>query len=189
MHWMSSSTGTNFTGIPTSLILRIGLALASIVAYGVLALIAEKLEAVDGIPETGLWFHYLVGAVFGALVLAPYIGPRQRVIRFLAMCIASAAIYYLAVRFVIDGPIGYDMITSFILAGSAAALLSGIAVVAIAPRAFSLKFVPLALAAGALGGAVFDLKFSFDPNLLIGHAVWQLLVCLALNFSFRDVPA
>ena len=186
---MTTSNRSNLVNTPTSLALRIALALASIVSYAVLALLAEKLEAIVGIPETGLWFHYVVGAVFGALVLAPFIGPRQRVIRFVAMCVASAAIYYLAVRFVIDGPIGYDMITSFILAGSAAALLSGIAVVVIAPRAFSWKLLPLALVAGALGGAAFDLKFSFDPNLLIGHAVWQLLVCLALNFSFRDTPA
>ena len=169
--------------------LRIGLVLASIVAYAVLAVLVEKLESIKGIPETGLWFHYVVGAVFGALVMAPFIGPRQRFVRFVAMCVASAAIYYLAVRFVTDGPIGYDMITSFILAGSAAALLSGIAVVVIAPRAFAWKLLPLALAAGAVGGATFDLKFSFDPNLLIGHAVWQLLVCLALNFSFREKPA
>ena len=162
--------------------------MASIVAYAVLVLLAEKLDTIEGIPETGLWFHYVVGAVFGALVLAPFIGPRQRVIRFVAMCVASAAIYYLAVRFVIDGPIGYDMITSFILAGSAAALLSAMAVVVIAPRAFSWKLLPLALTAGAVGGAAFDLKFSFDPNLLIGHAAWQLLVCIALNFSFRDAP-
>ena len=186
---MSSSTGTSYSRIPTSPVLRFALVLASIVAYAVLALLAEKLETIEGIPETGLWFHYVVGAVFGALVLAPFIGPRQRAVRFLTMCFASAAIYYLAVRFVIDGPIGYDMITSFILAGSAAAVLSGIAVVAIAPRAFTLKLLPLALAAGALGGATFDLKFSFDPNLLIGHAVWQLLVCLALNFSFLEKRA
>ena len=162
--------------------------MASIVAYAVLVLLAEKLDTIEGIPETGLWFHYVVGAVFGALVLAPFIGPRQRVIRFVAMCVASAAIYYLAVRFVIDGPIGYDMITSFILAGSAAALLSAMGVVVIAPRAFSWKLLPLALTAGAVGGAAFDLKFSFDPNLLIGHAAWQLLVCIALNFSFRYPP-
>ena len=186
---MSLSTGTSYSRTPTSPVLRIALVLASIVTYAVLAMLAEKLESIKGIPETGLWFHYVVGAVFGALVLAPFIGPRQRAVRFLAMCVASAAIYYLAVRFVIDGPIGYDMITSFILAGSAAAVLSGIAVVAIAPRAFTLKLLPLALAAGALGGATFDLKFSFDPNLLIGHAVWQLLVCLVLNFSFREMRA
>ena len=42
---------------------------------------------------------------------------------------------------------GYDMIASFILAGSAAALLSGLAVVLIAPQAFSWKLLPLTLAA------------------------------------------
>ncbi len=142
----------------------------------------------EGAPETGLWFHYVVGSVFGALVLAPFVGARQRVARFVAMCVASAAIYYLAVRFVVDGPIGYDMILSFILAGGVAAPLSGLAVVLIAPRAFSWRLVALTFVAGAIGGATFDLKFSFDSNLLVGHAVWQMLVCLALNFSFRDTP-
>ncbi len=175
--------------MPTNpLVLRIGLTLFSIVVYAILAALVETLEAVEGIPEAGVWFHYVVGGVFGALVLAQFIGPQQRVVRFAALCVTGAVIYYLAVRFVTDGPIGYDMIASFILAGSAAALLSGLAVVLIAPQAFSWKLLPLTLAAGALGGAAFDLKFSFDQTLLIGHALWQLLVCLALSLSFRDAP-
>ena len=94
-------------------------------------------------------------------------------------------IYWLAVWFVTDGPIGYNAITSFVLAGAGAALLSGFAVVALAPRAFVLRLVAFTLVAGAIGGAAFDLKFAFDQYLLAGHCAWQILVCLALHFSFR----
>jgi hypothetical protein len=143
---------------------------------------------VAGFPEPGLWFHYAVGLVFGALVLAPYATRRQRLARVLLLAVASAAIYRLAVKFVADGPLGYEAVTSFILAGAGAALLCGLAVVLIAPRRFGWRLVLLAIPAGALGGAAFDLKFAFDPHLLIGHAAWQLLTCLALHFGLRDSP-
>jgi hypothetical protein len=42
--------------------------------------------------------------------------------------------------------------------------------------------------AGAIGGAAFDVKLSFDQNLLLPHAVWQLLVCLALHFGLHERP-
>ena len=163
---MTPSNGTRFPRIPSSLPLRIGLALVSIIAYAVLAAVAGWLEGVEGAPGTGLWFHYVVGAVFGALVLGPFVAPRQRVARFVAMCVASAAIYYLAVRFVVDGPIGYDMILSFILAG-------GVRRAPVGPRGgpdraagVLLEIVVLTLVAGAVGGATFDLKFAFDASLL-----------------------
>ncbi len=105
--------------------------------------------------------------------------------RILALAAASAAIYWLAVRFVADGPIPYDSIVSLIVAGSGAALLCGLAVVFIAPRAFSWGLVPLLLAAGALGGAAFEIRIPNDELLLVGHATWQLLVCLALHYGFR----
>ena len=55
--------------------------------------------------------------------------------RAAAMCVASAAIYYVAVRFVVDGPFHYDTMTSFAVSGAGAALLTGLAVVVLAPRA------------------------------------------------------
>jgi len=179
----SPSTGTSF-----SLISKLALALASVLTYSLIADLADRVEAIESVPDTGLWFHYVVGAVFGALVLAPYLGARQRVIRFVLLCAASAAIYWLAVWFVTDGPIGYDAITAFVIAGGGAALLSGLAVVAIAPRTFDMRLVAFMLVAGAIGGAAFDLKFAFDEYLLAGHAAWQILVCLALHFSIRTTP-
>jgi hypothetical protein len=180
---MSPSTGTGFP-----LFIKLALALVSVIAYSVIAELADKVEAIESVPDTGRWFHYVVGAVFGALVLAPYLGPRQRVIRFFMLCLASAAIYWLAVWFVTDGPIGYDAITSFVIAGAGAALLSGLAVVAIAPRSFDVRLIAFMLVAGAIGGAAFDLKFAFDQYLLAGHGAWQLLTCLALHFGFRATP-
>ncbi len=171
-----------------SLVFKFALALASVLAYAVIAEVAEALDAADRFPDAGLWFHDVVGGVFGALVLSTYIGTQQRIVRFAAMCGAGAAIYYVAVWFVTEGPIGDDVITSFILAGGTAALLSGLAVVLIAPRRFSWRLLPLTLLAGALGGAAFELKFAFDQSLLVGHAAWQLFVCLALYFGFRDAP-
>jgi uncharacterized membrane protein YsdA (DUF1294 family) len=174
------STGTSF-----SLITKLALAAFSVLAYSLIADLADRFEAIESVPDTGLWFHYVVGGSLGALVLAPYLGSRQQVVRFVLLCAASAAIYWLAVWFVTDGPIGYDAITAFVIAGAGAALLSGFAVVAIAPRAFDMRLVAFTLVAGAIGGAAFDLKFAFDQYLLAGHVAWQLLVCLALHFGFR----
>ena len=173
------------SGASSSLVFKYGLALTSVVGYAVIAQLADALDPIESIPDAGLWFHYLVGAVFGALVLGPYVGPNQRVLRIGLLSIASAVIYYLAVRFVADGPMGYDAITSFVIAGSGAAVLCGIATIVLAPRGPDWRVVPLAAAAGAIGGAVFDVKFAFDPNLLVAHAAWQLLVCLALHFGLR----
>ena len=72
------------------------------------------------------------------------------------------------------------------IAGACAALLCGAAVAVIAPQAFSLRLAALLVVAGAVGGSVFDARISFDPNLLLGHAAWQLLVCVALFFGQRN---
>lgn len=148
-------------------------------------MLGEHLESGGGFSELGFWLRLATGAVFGACVLGPYAATSHHVPRILALAAASAAIYWLAVRFVADGPIPYDSIVSLIVAGSGAALLCGLAVVFIAPRAFSWGLVPLLLAAGALGGAAFEIRIPKDDLLLVGHATWQLLVCLALHYGFR----
>lgn len=179
---MSRSTDTSF-----SLGAKLLLALASIAAYALISNLAEALEPVEGVPDPGFWFHYLAGAIFGALVLAPYAGPRQRALRIVALSLAGAAIYRLAVWFVTAGPLDYDMAATFAITGSGAAVLCALAVIVIAPRLKRpvLLVLVLALAAGALGGASFDFKISSDPFLLVSHGVWQLLVCLALHVGFE----
>lgn len=173
------------TGTGPSLIVKYGFALASLAGYVALALLAEHVAATGRMQETGSWFHHAAGAVFGALVLGPYAAPGRRVVRILALAAAGAAMYWLAVRFVADVAIPYPMIVSLVIAGSLAALLCGLAVVAIAPCHFHWGIVPLLLSAGALGAAAFEIRIPNDEMLLIGHAAWQLLVCLALHFGLR----
>ncbi len=168
--------------LPAKLIL----AVVSVICYGLISLLAETLDSYPGSPDSGLWIHHLIGIVFGALVMSSYVGSQQRIWRVIAMCIASAAIYYLAIHFVTDGPLGYDTILTFVASGSGAALLVGLAVSALAPRTFSRKLIPLTLVAGAAGGAMFEFKLALDEIMLVAHAAWQLLVCLALHFSFRN---
>jgi hypothetical protein len=179
---VAGSAGTSFP-------LKLALAGISLFAYAALTAVMPALEGIEGAPRLGGWFHLTVGAVFGALVLAPYARAPQRALRGMALAAASAGIYYLAVWFVTGGPAGLDAVVSFVLAGAGAAMLCGVAVVVLAPRRFDWRLWPLLLVAGAVGGAAFDLNFAFDPVLLIAHAAWQLLVCLALHLGLRGDAA
>lgn len=159
------------------------LALASLAGYIGLALMADHLGATGRMHDAGFWFQYAAGAVFGALVLGPYALLPHRALRIVALAIASAAIYWLAVRFVVEAPLPFGSIVSLGVAGGLAALLSGLAIVVIAPWPSSWRALALLAAAGAAGGAAFEIRVFDDGLLLVGHAAWQLLVCLALHFG------
>ncbi len=166
---------------------KLALALVSAGSYGLLTFLSERSEALDALLSRANSGMHLIAVVFGALVMVPYVAPSGRwLLRAVAMCVASAAIYYAAVRFVVDGPLGYDTMTSFAASGAGAALLTGLAVVVLGPRPFQAKLIPLTLVAGAAGGSVFDHKFSIDETMLLGHLAWQSLVCLALHYCFRE---
>ena len=149
MRELSPSTGTSLP-----LELKFALAIASVVAYTLLTQVGEALEAAGRLPNASRWMHYLVGAAFGALVMAPYARAPHRLMRGVALAAAGAVIYYLAVRFVVDGPIGYDAILAFVLAGAGAALLTVAAVVLIGPQPHGARLFALALVAGAVGGEI-----------------------------------
>ena len=182
---MSSSTGTSY---PT-LLFRLLLAIASVVAYAVLVQFTPVLEAIVSVPSINTVFHLVIGAIFGGLVLAPHVQAPQRVPRGLLLAAAAAAIYYSAIRFVVYGPAGLDQLASLVIAGVIAALLCGIAVAGIAPAAFTPRLALALGVAGAMGGAVFKFKLAFDPHLLVGHATWQLLVFVALYYGMESAPA
>jgi hypothetical protein len=175
----SPSTGTTIP-LPH----KLGLTLVSICAYWLVVGLVEVLEAREGFPAAGQWFHYVVGGIFGALVMSPYAGAPHRAPRLLAVVVAGALIYYLAIRFVTEGPQGLGSTASFVMGGGGAALLVGIAVMLIGTVRLAWSAVPLTLAAGSLGGAAFELVN--DTEMLVGHASWQILVCLALHFSLDD---
>jgi hypothetical protein len=138
-----------------------------------------------------VWTGHLIAAAFGALVMAPYsAASRLRVVRIVAMCVASAAIYFYAIRFVVDGPFSDSTITPFLMSGGGAALLIGLSVVLLAPRRASWRLFALCLVAGIIGGAAFDESIWRGSGFaeVGGHLVWQVLVCLALHLGIRQAP-
>jgi len=168
-----------------SLVSKILLALASVASYSLVLRLAEAIEPVESVPGTGLWFPYVAGAIFGGFVLMPYVGQDRRTLRIAGLWVASALIYRLAVWFAADGPLGAGMLATFAITGAGAAVLCALSVVLIAPQRGSAPAFVFALVAGALGGASLDLKVAFDPDMLVGHGIWQLLVCLALHAGFE----
>jgi hypothetical protein len=138
------------------------------------------------------WPSHFVAAIFGALVMAPYAAASSvRLLRVLAMCVASAFIYFYAVRFVVEGPFSYNALTPFLISGGGAALLVGLAVVVLAPQRASLRLFLLSLLAGVIGGAAFEDSIWLNADLAEfgGHVTWQVFVCLALHFGLRPAPA
>jgi hypothetical protein len=180
---MSPSTGTSSLALKLSG--KLALALLSVGGYWLIVVLARHFDwsgAVFGFQ----WPFHLIGLVFGALVLAPYAArSTHRAARMLALSVASAVIYYLAARFIVDGPLGYSTTAPYVIAGASAAVLSGIAVIAFAPGRFHWRLVGLTLTAGALGGAAFEWQMPIDwaPNDLHAYLSWQILVCLALHYG------
>ena len=182
---------------------RLILALISGLAYWPCEDLSDWVDGNDTATVIGtvirLVFGYLPGFIFGVLVMAPYAAAsRNRVMRAAGLGVASSVIYYLAMKFVVDGPFSYETMTPFLISGGGSALLVGFAVLFLAPIGFRWILIPLTLVAGLFGGAAFRLNIwggIFQTSLLPGHIAWQILVCLALHFGLplptasRGTPA
>ncbi len=132
------------------------------------------------------WSVIFGGALFGALVMAPLITARSlRLLRIVALCFCSIVTYRIALEVAVDGPFGR---AAFAAAGLIGAELVAIAVVILAPINLSWRMFVFAGVAGAAGGELFghlyDMKGDFPAA--TAYAVWQILVCLALNLGARD---
>ena len=165
---------------------RLALVLVSIVGYWLSGILANLVD-LDTAPWLKLPLQHAPGLIFGLLVLGPYVSRPPYALRLIAMAVASAVIYYLAVSFVIDGPFSYRTITPYLISGVTAALLVAASTMLLAPRDW--RWMPLlfAVIAGIAGGAMFE----WDPlarsefESIVPHAVWQALVCLALHLGLR----
>jgi hypothetical protein len=170
---------------------RLALAIVSAGSYWLIGALGARFDWDDTILDGIAWQPHLIAAIFGALVMAPCItASRLRWPRVAAMCIASAFIYFYAVKFVIDGPFSYNTITPFLISGGGAALLVGLSVVMLAPQKATARVFLLCLVAGLIGGAAFDDAIWLDSGFadVGGHLAWQVLVCLALRFGLRPAP-
>ncbi len=134
------------------------------------------------------WPLHTIAVIFGVLVMAPYAAAsRMPLLRMLAMCVASALIYFLAIEFVADGPFSYNTVAPYLISGGGAALLVGLSIVMLVPRRASWRLFALCLVAGVIGGAAFEDSFwlGFGFHEIGGHLAWQVLVCLALHLGLR----
>jgi hypothetical protein len=174
---------------------RLGLAIVS--GYGAwpAGLLGDRLE--EWLPLAfSSWTNILVGALFGALVLAPWVtrGPRAA-LRVAALVLAAVLIYTLAVWLVVInwGPLDLGGAAAVIASGVLGACLVTAAVLIGAPLTASPLIWAYAIAAGLAGGTVFHYAITADggpPSLVIGtgYAVWQVLVALALALGWRARP-
>jgi hypothetical protein len=165
------------------------LALAALSGYGAwpAGLLGDRLE--ESIPlGFSSWTNILVGALFGALVLAPWVPRRPRAaLRVAALVLAAVFTYTLAVWLAVInwGPLNLGGAAAVIASGVLGACLVTAAVVLGAPLPASPSIWGYAIAAGLAGGTFFHYAITADsgaPSLVIGtgYAVWQVLVALAL---------
>jgi len=123
----------------------------------------------------------LQGAVFGALVLVPFLGPgRGRAVRAAALLAGSVAIQLTALNLALHlatlGPLPFAI--------TAAAIAGALLVAALAQAAIPLRATwplwPLAAAAGLLGGLVLSFPPAMAAGRLPGLVAWQALVWAVL---------
>lgn len=171
---------------------KLMLAVLSASSYWLIDALGTEFEWDTTIFGNFAWESQLVAVIFGALVMAPYAAASRILwLRIPAMWVASALIYVYAIKFVVDGPFSYDTLSPFLISGGAAALLVGLSVAMLAPRRISWRLFALCLVAGVVGGAAFaeSVWLGSDFEVIGGHVVWQVLVCLALHLGLRPVPA
>jgi hypothetical protein len=167
---------------------KLALAVISAASYWLIDGLGARFDWDMTIFGNFVWPSHLVAAIFGALVMAPYAAASSvRLLRVLGLCVASAFIYFYAVKFVADGPFSYNAITPFLISGAGAVIPIGLSVVVLAPRKASWRLFVLCLVAGLVGGAAFDDLIWPGAGFaeVGGHLAWQVLVCLALHLGFR----
>ena len=146
-------------------------------------------------PTSSLYWEYvLIGSIFGALVMVPFITTAQgRLYKAAGLIISSILIYAFAVElawkqyspFYREG-----LLVEFAVSGTLGALLVTLAIVVIAPIRASRLLWFYAAVAGLIGGLAFFGSFalfgalqaeaSWELSLFLGYLSWQLLVFGAL---------
>jgi len=191
-----------------SLRVRIILAVVSGLACALVYFLPKNVEiAVD--PKIGEATGYgLIGLLFAAGVLFPYVGPgKLRYVRYLGLFLASVVGYWCASWLALHGPGSADnpfpgggdwptplSVTVGSVAGASIVML---ALVLIAPIRSSFAYVLLGVLAAVGGGLLSVVSIEITANLFrevflslgAAHAVWHTLVCLAIYFGTPSTSA
>ena len=166
--------------------------LAAVPAFWLANVLAEHLPLPGqpiwswGLPLPSLYWEYiLIGSIFGALVMVPFITAVQgKLYKAAGLIISSILIYAFAVELVYEQYSPFyraKFLVEFAVSGTLGALLVTLATVVIAPIRASRLLWFYSAAAGLIGGLVFfgalqaeglwELDISF-----LGYLSWQLLV-------------
>ena len=131
------------------------------------------------------WQYILIGSIFGALVMVPFITAVQgKLYKAAGLIISSILIYAFAVELAYERYSHFyraELLIELVVSGTLGALLVTLATVVIAPIRASRLLWFYSAAAGLIGGLVFfgalqaeglwELDISF-----LGYLSWQLLV-------------
>jgi len=182
-----------------SLAQRVGVALLSGYCAYPAGKLGDSIEELLPLPFSS-WTNILIGTLFGVLVMSVRVAPGAgRVLRALALVVCSILIYTLAVWLAVInyGPLNLGGASSILASGALGAVLATVAVVLLAPLRADGRIWLYSAAAGLIGGGVFH--YTIDTSigspaleaLVIGsgYAVWQGLVCLALELGARRLPS
>lgn len=133
---------------------------------------------------------WLSGAFYAALVMLRYVDRRTAPWRPVALLFAGAVSYWIGVQYAAVLRPSESMIFDTATAGVITAAFVGYLLIRLGTLAFAYpRFAALCIA-GGVGGAAIGWSVSHDQPLLPGHAVWQILTCVALYYSPRSaLPA
>lgn len=134
------------------------------------------------------WEYVLIGSIFGALVMVPFItAAHGKLYRAAGLLVSSILIYALAVELVYKEYSPFDLpklLVELAVSGTLGALLVTLATVVIAPIRASRLLWFYAAGAGLIGGCVFfgglQVEAWTEGVFLLGYPAWQLLVFGAL---------
>ena len=169
--------------------------LAAVPALRLAEVLAEHLP-LPGQPTSSLkppttssyWEYVLIGSIFGALVMVPFITAAQgKLYKAAGLIISSILIYAFAVELVYEQYSPFyrgERLVEFAVSGTLGALLVTLAIVVIAPIRASRLLWFYTAAAGLIGGLVFfgalQTEVLWELSFFLGYLSWQLLVFGAL---------
>ena len=138
--------------------------------------------------SSSYWEYILIGSIFGALVMVPFITAVQgKLYKAAGLIISSILIYAFAVELAYEQYSHFyraELLIELAVSGTLGALLVTLATVVIAPIRASRLLWFYSAAAGLIGGLVFfgalQAEGLWELSFWLGYLSWQLLVFGAL---------
>lgn len=129
---------------------------------------------------------WLSGVFYAALVLFRYLDPEGARWRPVAVLFAGAVSYWIGVQYAAVLRPSEDMIFDTATAGVLTAAFVGYITIRLGTLRFAYRQFAALCVAGGAGGAAIGWSVSQDYGLFAGHAVWQILTCVALCYAPRS---